>query len=273
MQKQWKDYSFPTKMKMRMMYPDRDGDGVPDKWDCQPLNFWKDVALPSGVGGGQSIAPKVTSIPAPRAHLMPNQAPSFKPSPPKMPNQAPSFKPTVTKTPVGHSYTAAIQKAPQQAISRPSSGTSGPPITYRSQSVVERGGQSYGMSPTNTALKNITETPSAKPGIQVMKFQDPYKSEVTTFYTKPGGQQMARIIAQDELVNSKPTGAKYVSIQTSPNLDKYGKSAGLGLKDMSPTRVENYRGFNSIIHFKGDKGTSMVTELPNIYPKTASKEW
>jgi hypothetical protein len=41
MQKQWKSFSFPTKQAMRMKYPDRDGDGVPNKWDCQPNNFWK----------------------------------------------------------------------------------------------------------------------------------------------------------------------------------------------------------------------------------------
>jgi hypothetical protein len=54
MQKQWKAFSFPTKQAMRMKYPDRDGDRVPDRWDCQPLNFRRqenkpDIELPENV--------------------------------------------------------------------------------------------------------------------------------------------------------------------------------------------------------------------------------
>jgi hypothetical protein len=49
-QKQWKSFSPQQKNILRKKYPDTDRDGVPDKWDCQSRNpFRQDDNIPINV--------------------------------------------------------------------------------------------------------------------------------------------------------------------------------------------------------------------------------
>jgi hypothetical protein len=41
MQKQWANMTTPQRAAIYRKYPDSDRDGVPDRWDCQPYNKYK----------------------------------------------------------------------------------------------------------------------------------------------------------------------------------------------------------------------------------------
>jgi hypothetical protein len=47
MQKQWNNFNFGQKNSMRLKFPDNDGDRIPNKWDCQPNNVFRQDFKPS----------------------------------------------------------------------------------------------------------------------------------------------------------------------------------------------------------------------------------
>jgi hypothetical protein len=66
-QQEYKEMSDIEKTEVNTVLPDTDKDGVPNEYDCEPLNPDKqDVALPAGFPGGQSIAPKPVVVAQPK---------------------------------------------------------------------------------------------------------------------------------------------------------------------------------------------------------------